>query len=412
MKTRKPFLKRLRRIRHVGVPREMAPEEAKYIRMTNLSALGVLCGILHFIVANLLYFDPGTALGGIAMFMLTLLVYLFNSKGWYAFARLYIVVLWNVSLLIICVIVGEALIIHYLFFISAGGAILIFPKKETWRMIAMIFLSMVFFHIAIVMYEFSDPFYEIDASQAYVMNVALTYAVYAGIIFIALIGRFVSINAEDRLRQEQDRSESLLLNILPKPIAERLKAEHGTIADGFPEATVIFADMVGFTEMAERLDPGRLVGILNDVYSGFDDLCEKHGLEKIKTMGDSYIAVGGVPVERLDHAEAAMEMAMEMYAHLERYNQGSEYPITMRIGINTGPVVAGVIGKTKFAYDVWGDAVNTASRMESHGDVGMIQVTRETYERLKDKYRFDKRGMVKVKGKGDMETYFLRGRIN
>lgn len=213
--------------------------------------------------------------------------------------------------------------------------------------------------------------------------------------------------AEARLKEEQEKSERLLLNVLPGVIAERLKQEPGTIADGFAEATVMFADLVNFTKLATQMQPQKLVQMLNDIFSAFDELTEKYGLEKIKTIGDSYMVVAGVPLPRSDHAEAIAELALEMQATLAQFNEQQGTNLNIRIGINSGSVVAGVIGKKKFIYDLWGDTVNTASRMESHGINGGIQISEATYLLLQNKYHCEKRGSIVVKGKGEMTTYLL-----
>ncbi len=220
-----------------------------------------------------------------------------------------------------------------------------------------------------------------------------------------------ALNREHRLLQdEQVRSEGLLLNILPKPIAERLKREHSVIADGFPEATVLFADIVDFTRMSASLKPEALVAFLNDLFSTFDRLSDRFGLEKIKTVGDAYMAVAGLPTPRPDHAQAAAEMALEIEQELARRTAPNGEPLRMRMGLHSGPVVAGVIGTKKFIYDLWGDTVNIASRMESHGLAGAIQVTEATHERLRHLYEFEERGLIQVKGKGEMRTFILTGR--
>jgi len=213
-----------------------------------------------------------------------------------------------------------------------------------------------------------------------------------------------------RLADEQEKSERLLLNILPEAIAERLKRGENTIADSFADVTVMFADLVGFTKLSANLSPAQLVELLNYIFSAFDDLADKYGLEKIKTIGDAYMVVGGLPTPRKDHAEAIAEMALDMLEKIAQIPTNDEQGLKIRIGINTGAVEAGVIGSKKFTYDLWGDTVNTANRMESHGVPGAIQVTKETYERLSAKYTFQERGLVDVKGKGPMVTYLLMGR--
>jgi adenylate cyclase len=220
-----------------------------------------------------------------------------------------------------------------------------------------------------------------------------------------------------KLAEEQRRSELLLLNILPAPIADRLKQSQANleqpsapIADGFSEVTVLFADIVGFTDLSSRVSPETMVGLLNQIFSRFDQLAEQHGLEKIKTIGDAYMVVGGLPVPRADHAAAIARMALDMQQAINQFNQTAQQAFEIRIGINTGPVVAGVIGIKKFIYDLWGDTVNIASRMESHGIPGGIQVTAATYACLKTEYHFEPRGAVAIKGRGHMETYWLKGK--
>jgi class 3 adenylate cyclase len=220
-----------------------------------------------------------------------------------------------------------------------------------------------------------------------------------------------ALDREHRLLlAEQERSERLLLNVLPAPIAERLKAGEGVIADAFPEVTVLFADLVDFTRRSRRIGPAQVVQALNELFSVFDQLARQRGLEKIKTIGDAYMVAGGLPDPRPDHVEAVAEMALAMRDAVARRSDPSGRPLAVRIGIDTGPVVAGVIGTSKFSYDLWGDTVNTASRMESDGVAGCIQVTARTWKRLRDGYRFERRGSIQVKGKGEMVTYFLVGK--
>ncbi len=214
----------------------------------------------------------------------------------------------------------------------------------------------------------------------------------------------------EALRTERDRSERLLLNVLPRAIADRLKDAQTTIADSFSEVSILFADIVGFTQLASRVPPGEVVGVLNDIFSDFDALLDRHGLEKIKTIGDAYLVAGGVPTPCPDHAAAVAEMALDMCESLDRFNLRTGASFAMRVGINSGPVVAGVIGTHKFIFDLWGDAVNIASRMESHGEPGRIQVSEATWQLLGDRYRFEERGVIEVKGKGLMRTFFLLGR--
>jgi class 3 adenylate cyclase len=216
--------------------------------------------------------------------------------------------------------------------------------------------------------------------------------------------------AEQALRQEQQKSEQLLLNILPEAIVTQLKQFQGSLAERFDDATVLFADIVNFTPLASQCRPLELVNLLNQIFSAFDRLADKYQLEKIKTIGDAYMAVGGVPVPLKKHAVAVADMALEMQTVIQQFQRSGAQPLQLRIGINTGSVIAGVIGIKKFSYDLWGDTVNVASRMESHGKPGKIQVTAATYAHLHEQFWFEPAQDIEVKGKGSMRTYYLLGR--
>ncbi len=217
-------------------------------------------------------------------------------------------------------------------------------------------------------------------------------------------------NAQHLLALEQEKSENLLLNILPKEIAAILKTKTDIIAEHFDEASILFADLVGFTPMTAQMEPTEMVGLLNEIFSSFDSIVETYGAEKIRTIGDNYMLATGVPNERRDHAQAITDIALEMQAYIHSLPSQNGKKIDFRIGINSGPLVAGVIGHKKFQYDLWGDTVNIASRMESQGAPGRIQVTKNTYALLKDEFTFETRGRIDVKGIGEMETWYLIGR--
>jgi adenylate cyclase len=233
---------------------------------------------------------------------------------------------------------------------------------------------------------------------------------------LASINETLHVEIEERqqiqqtLAIEQEKVEQLLLNMLPGPIVAQLKNSQNSIAEYFEEATILFADIVNFTSLSEQLDPLELVALLNRIFCRFDELAERFGLEKIKTIGDAYMVASGLPVRRQDHAEAIAEMALGMQQVMADLQLEDGFPCTIRIGINSGTVVAGVIGTHKFIYDLWGDSVNIASRMESHGEPGRIHVTEATYLRIRDSYACELRGMVPIKGKGMMTTYWLKGK--
>ena len=254
-------------------------------------------------------------------------------------------------------------------------------------------------------------FTDVDLPMWFTSTMLALNVIGAGSIAFTLLAIFGKQRnaALTALRAEQERSEELLVRVLPRPIAERLKRSNQRIADQFVAASILFADVVDFTPFAQHLPPAEVVGFLDHLFSQFDALVERHGLEKVKTIGDCYMAVAGAPHPRPDHARKAALLALEMRDVVATSSAPGRPRVELWIGINSGPVVGGVIGRKRFLYDLWGDAVNTASRMESHGTPGEIQITRATYELLKDEFVCSRRGMIPVKGKGRMETWYLVG---
>jgi adenylate cyclase len=252
-----------------------------------------------------------------------------------------------------------------------------------------------------------DPLPDWFTSTMLALNIAV-----GGTMVFTLLALFAKQrnDALAALRVEQAKAENLLLNILPSSIADRLKAEsQQPIADQIGSASILFADVVDFTPWSERRSPDDVVGCLDHLFSHFDNLAERHGLEKIKTIGDCYMVAAGVPNPRPDHARALALMALEMLDAMRKEGEAGHLGLELRVGINSGPVVAGVIGRKRFLYDLWGDAVNTASRMESYGTPGRIQITRATYELVADDFECEPRGTIAVKGKGEVETWYLLG---
>lgn len=241
----------------------------------------------------------------------------------------------------------------------------------------------------------------------WLQNVFMVFAF--AVISAAYLFKLIK-KAELAMTEALDRSDLLLNNVLPPTIADRLKKNDDVIAESFSGASVLFADIAEFTPMSQSMTPAELVQLLDSLFSRIDALVQKHGLEKIKTIGDAYMVAAGIPVRRYDHAEAIAAFAFELKDTLTEFNRETGRNLRLRIGINSGPVIAGVIGKLRFLYDLWGDSVNTASRMESHGIPDEIHVTEETRRLLADSYVFEDRGEIDVKGKGMMRTYFLRGR--
>jgi len=306
--------------------------------------------------------------------------------------------------------VGRETGIHYYLLVVISVTFLVVLKKDR---LPMILSAIVFAGGGFIFAEYSSwqsPF--IDSPPPHLCKVfhfMSTTGTVAMITVVILIFYIMLNNAQESLEIERQRAENLLLNILPPSIAQRLKDQNTIIADDFDKVTILFADIVGFTAFSEKLSPKGLVEILNKIFSLFDNLVEEFHLEKIKTIGDAYMVAGGLPSPMMDDMETVADLALEMQKVLEKFNIVNNQSFEIRIGIHTGAVVAGVIGIKKFIYDVWGDTVNTASRMESHGLPGQIQVSERVFEQLKHKYTFKERGNINVKGKGEMKTYLLQG---
>jgi len=267
-------------------------------------------------------------------------------------------------------------------------------------------LIYIFFNILTIYTYHPSKLFEIIAAP---FLLAILPVVWIGSFHVERYAR-ENFRALKLLDESMQKSEGLLLNILPLQIAERLKKSPGTIADGFNDVSVLFADIVGFTRLSGRYSSEVVVQLLNEIFKKFDSISIKYGVEKIKTIGDAYMLAAGVPEAQTNHCAVVAECALDMIAAAENISDPSGNPIQIRVGIHTGPAIAGVIGTHKFSYDLWGDTVNTASRMESHGNAGRIQVSREIYETLKDTFIFEPRDEVEIKGKGKMQTWWLTGR--
>ncbi len=292
---------------------------------------------------------------------------------------------------------ASSAVIIWAFFSPLCAVMLYGPRKAVSWAIALL--------IVLVVSGLLEPTLQANAAEIEATAIRAFFVLNLGTVFsLFYLTMVYFVQAREAAHQ---RSEQLLLNILPRPVAEQLKRQPGTIAQAFDEASILFADLVGFTPLSTQMAPDKMVELLNDVFSYYDSLVEKYGLEKIRTIGDNYMVVSGVPRPRLDHAEAIAHLALEMTAYPGRQGLPESRELRFRIGINSGAVVAGVIGHKKFQYDVWGDAVNIASRMESQGVPGKIQITRQTFESLKNGFVCQPRGVIDVKGKGKMETWFL-----
>jgi class 3 adenylate cyclase len=396
------------RLSAFGTAGQSASEQRR-IRLTNQSAAIAFASCAFFATAFLISGGPLLlpAFTNLAAMPFAALAPFVGARGRRRTSRVMILLPVNVVALVATLTLGTEVGFHYYFFVFGAVAFLLFEDVPALKWL----FAVVSAAFAIAGRMGARPLIDLPATTARLVDATSVVIVLGTMIFIVHLFTGDTTRAEAKLASEHERSERLLLNILPEPISARLKDTDQPIADGFAEVTVLFADLVGFTELSQKLTPEELVRMLNEVFTAFDELAERHGLEKIKTIGDCYMVAAGLPEPRADHVDAVARMALGMRDALEAINRRAGLRLRLRIGIHTGPVVAGVIGKRKFIYDLWGDTVNTASRMESSGLEQQIQVTREVYERLKDRFDLEPRGVVAVKGKGDMETFLLRGEV-
>lgn len=394
----------------IGRDPSMAPSEARYVVLTNIvTMLGVMFT---------LGFAPVLLVSGSLTYPALQVVYAvgYLPALWLNHRRHHIAATTWVLLGSHAFVVSQVLVegtgfgVDLFFMLHAVLPFLLYPPRHNGAMYALSILAGADMVLVILigdrLPQLGPP---IALNRLNVIHPILLGGLFATLAACAHYARRATLIAEAALDRAHQRSEALLLNILPASIAGRLKLRGGTIADGFAEVTVLFADLVGFTKLSSRLSPERIVEMLNELFCTFDDLAGQFGLEKIKTIGDCYMIAGGLPETRTDHAEAVANMGLAMLDVVAAYGAQIGEPLAIRIGIHSGPVVAGVIGKRKFIYDLWGDTVNVASRMESHGLPGTVHLSESSRRLLDGKFRVKHRGAIEVKGKGPMETWFLEG---
>jgi adenylate cyclase len=314
------------------------------------------------------------------------------------------------------VLVHQVLAVHYLgwaagfqFYVLAVAPLeLMLGVRSRAVQVGAVVVSLALFITLAAIYQEAPPPSAIDATFLRVYGLVNLIVAFALPIAFAFYLRSAAEVAEHALDEQKQQSEALLNRVLPPTIVPRLR-EFGSLAEGVDSVTILFADIVGFTRFAERTPPREVLAVLDGIFAAFDDLVEARGLEKIKTIGDAYMVAGGAPTAVVDHAVAMAELALAMLAELKTHGERVEGGLMMRIGIHTGPVVAGVIGRSKFAYDLWGDTVNTAARMESHGEEGRVQVSEATAALLAGRLELEDRGVIDVKGKGLMRTFWVTG---
>ena len=400
----------IKRIMDLGTSRQTDPVYNKHIRFTNSVALFVCVFIVQNAALAIYYDQPLLMLVYILHFVLIALVPVFNLMGkrvlasaWFSSVAIVFVTFYAIDFSLDSYnFVFLSMIIFLQFFL--------FSASERKHIVIFTVITALCFVGAVLWQELHmQPLLTVPEG----LLAAQRWNSLVGIPFLSTafgIYAFSTIhNAEQQVAREKEKTEKLLLNILPQGVAERFKNDQSFLAEGYSSVSVLFADIVRFTSFAEKIAPNDLVKFLNAVFSRFDALTEIFGLEKIKTIGDAYMVAGGVPTPSDDHTRRVCQMALKMQEVVQDIKIPGGEPLHIRIGISTGPVTAGVIGVKKFIYDLWGDTVNTASRMESHSEAGSIQITGEVYELIKNEFDCKPRGEIQVKGKGAMTTYFLIG---
>ncbi len=386
--------------------------EHKHIVLVN--GLSILIAVFTFInFLTFLFFDMQVIFKFIVIsyiFLVPLTVY-FNAIGKLLFARIYVTVL-SIAYISFLVILQGTETKAQLFLLAEGFVIFfIFPRQErNWKIGFAAFTFLAYSSLEIF-YNHVQPIIPTDPSTIEARKTVMD--ILFGILLFTLAVYINSIFQKSELatQLEQEKSERLLLNILPASVIKKLRENSDSIAERFENCTVLFSDIVGFSELSRKMTADSIVKLLNNIFSSFDDLVEKYGLEKIKTIGDAYMVVGGLPEPDENHAEKVANFALDMLEVVKDYSKKNNVNLELRIGINSGNAVAGVIGKKKFIYDLWGDSVNTASRMESHGLPGKIQISNSTYFLIKDKFQFSDRGSVEVKGIGKIQSYLLLEKV-
>lgn len=399
-------------IAYIGVRFAKDVSEHKYIILVNgLTIFSIFFNSILVVIGWFLIPSPWL-LVGTAYSILLFITFFLNAKGNLFAARFYFAFLSFLFIVSYSFLEGSQANAHFYFLMIALTSFFSFPKRDKkWMKIMVIFgiigfLGFEYFHTQI------PPLVSVasDMLQTRSSFIHISFAVL--LLFFSFYIHSTFQKAEGLALLEHQKSERLLQNILPVTVIKKLRDNPDLIAEKFDECTVLFSDIVGFTEMSRSMSATNLVSILDEIFSAFDDLAEKYQLEKIKTIGDAYMVVGGIPNPQPDHALRIARFALDVKESILDYQKKYNVELQVRIGINTGDVVAGVIGKKKFIYDLWGASVNAASRMESHGIPGEIQVSESTYLRLRENFTFSERGYLEVKGMGKVKSYILKEELH
>ncbi len=398
------------RVIRIGRDPALTPSQARYVVLTNIIAL---LGVVFT-----LGFAPVLLLSGSRVYpalqVLFALCYLptfwLNHRRHHYAATTWVLLGSHVLVVAQVLVEGLGFDVHLFFMLHAVLPFMLYTPRRNRAMFALATLAGLDMVVVVALgHRLPQLGPPIPADRLLLLRPILLGGLFATIGACAFSTRRATLIAEAALDRAHARSEQLLLNILPPSIAARLKVHDGTIADAFGDVTVLFADIVGFTTLSSRLPPTRIVEMLNELFCRFDDLAGQLGLEKIKTIGDCYMVAGGLPEPRADHADAIAEMALGMLRVVAETSAKTGERLDVRVGIHRGPVVAGVIGKRKFIYDLWGDTVNIASRMESHGLAGAVQLSESSRQLLDARFHLEPRGPIQIKGKGAMHTWLLMG---
>ena len=392
----------------------LSSENINPIRLTNIVAMLVICvSVLQLPTAFYFWEESGwheASMTVATVILLAFVPYLNNLQA-HKSARSLLILVYMCNILISCILWEINLNIQYFFLIAVLICPFFFTQDEQ-GVVAVLLAVFCLLFLGVEVWFYVSTNYPAHSFEQKIFKLS-----YANLLALScLLCSFHLWKNVNRNRQklnlEKNRSERLLLNILPSSIAQRLKYSPSLIADYFEQASILFADIQNFTPICKSLSPKQLIGLLNEVFCIFDTLTQKYGLEKIKTSGDGYMVAGGLPIINSIHATQCCHCALDMQDAFDGISKKYHLHTGLRIGIGCGEVVAGIIGKNKFSYDLWGEAVNLASRMESHGLCNRIQITESTYELTKENFRFTKRGGIDVKGVGWVTTYWLLGRKN
>ncbi|MCB1192701.1 MAG: adenylate/guanylate cyclase domain-containing protein [Leptospiraceae bacterium] len=393
---------------YIGTALAKDTSEHKHILLVNSLALFLTVFFTINLFQMIAFSYPTIGIISSILYVLLLpFTVVLNSMGKFTSARFFLISLSFLYITLTTILIGNSGRGHFYYLTEIFVVFFVFPpyrKKRIFSTITFLFLA---FSIFEIFHSDLKPLVTFDPQTLKIQQIVYNFIFGSILVAFSFYIHSIFRKAELTAQLEHDKSQKLLQNILPLSVIAKLRDNPDTIAENFEECTVLFSDIVGFTEMSRKMSAYALVSLLNEVFSSFDDLAEKHNLEKIKTIGDAYMVVGGLPEPDPNHAENVAQFALEMQTVIQGFKQKMQIPLELRIGIHSGGAVAGVIGKKKFIYDLWGDSVNTASRMESHGLPGQIHVSESTYNRLKEKFQFKERGMVTVKGIGNMKSYFL-----